>query len=141
MQAALVNFIDLYSQNLAGKNMSIIEPVYCPSIEFIDPAHRVSGLEDLITYFNNMMANVSECRFAIHDVIEQEGSATISWTMHCAHPKLNGGKSYQVAGMSHLCFDERIYYHRDYFDLGSMVYEHIPLLGTVVRKVKEALAR
>jgi hypothetical protein len=30
-----------------------------------------------------------------------------------------------------------VYYHRDYYDAGSMLYEHIPLMGYAIRKIKK----
>ena len=35
----------------------------------------------------------------------------------------------------------KIYYHRDYFDMGAMVYEQLPLLGRIVRKIKQRLGQ
>jgi len=38
--------------------------------------------------------------------------------------------------MSHLKFaDGKVISHRDYFDLGEMLYEHIPLLGGVIKSI------
>lgn len=139
MQGPLAKFIDLYSQDLAGRDMQIIDSVYGSDVEFIDAAHHVNGLDNLVSYFDNVMANVTHCRFEIHDIFEQDNAAAVSWTMHCAHPKLNGGKVYQVPGMSQLRFDDKITYHRDHFDFGAMIYEHIPLLGSIIRKIKGAL--
>jgi hypothetical protein len=31
-------------------------------------------------------------------------------------------------GVSHLKFDDLVYFRRDYYDVGSMLYEHIPVL-------------
>jgi limonene-1,2-epoxide hydrolase len=139
MHTALEKFIALYSQDLAGKDMAIIGDVYSNDIEFIDPAHRVKGIAELTHYFNNTMANVTECRFDIHSINEQAQGAFVTWTMYCAHPKLNKGKTFAVEGVSDLRFADKITYHRDYFDLGAMLYEQVPLLGGIVRKVKHAL--
>ena len=37
--------------------------------------------------------------------------------------------------------DEKIIYHKDYYDLGEMVYEHIPLLGSIIKMIKRRLAK
>ncbi len=31
--------------------------------------------------------------------------------------------------------------HKDYYDLGEMVYEHVPILGFIIRKIKGKLAK
>ncbi len=37
--------------------------------------------------------------------------------------------------------DDSIIYHKDYYDLGEMVYEHVPILGFVIKKIKGKLAK
>ena len=39
-------------------------------------------------------------------------------------------------GVSKLEFNEKIYKHQDFYDLGAMLYEHIPVLGSLVKIIK-----
>ena len=53
-----------------------------------------------------------------------------------------GNKYINVDGITQLkVVDDIIVYHKDYYDLGEMVYEHIPLLGYFVKKIKTRLAK
>jgi hypothetical protein len=57
--------------------------------------------------------------------------------------KLNGGKPFSVEGNSVIVFggpEGKAIYHRDYFDMGEFVYERIPVLGALVRYIKEQMA-
>jgi hypothetical protein len=36
--------------------------------------------------------------------------------------------------------NNRIYYPRDYFDLGAFVYENVPMLGSIIKRIKQRLA-
>ncbi len=85
------------------------------------------------------MSNVSYCRFAITDVVANDSQAFITWTMSFAHPKLNGHKKITLNGVSEIKFDERITYHRDYFDVGSMFYEQVPTFQTIIQALKKRL--
>ena len=60
--------------------------------------------------------------------------------MSYSHPRLAGGGQIDVAGISHIRFDDKINYHRDYYDLGEMLYEHLPAYGWLTRKLKARLA-
>ena len=60
--------------------------------------------------------------------------------MSFTHPKLAGGKAIIVDGATDLRFDEKITYHRDYIDMGQMLYEHIPVLGSAIRYIKKQAA-
>ncbi|XGA80372.1 nuclear transport factor 2 family protein [Halomonas sp. CH40] len=112
--------------------------VYTEDIVFSDPLHTVEGRAALEEYFAGMYANVSECRFRYHHRQRHGETAFVTWTMSFAHPRLAGGKVISVDGCSHLTFadDGRVSRHRDYFDAGAMLYEHVPVLGGLIRLLK-----
>ena len=69
-----------------------------------------------------------------------ENRGSVRWRMFLQHPKLNGGEEIEVKGATFIEYDDRITYQEDYYDLGAMLYEHIAVLGTTVRFVKNRLA-
>jgi steroid delta-isomerase len=54
---------------------------------------------------------------------------------------LNGGKEYVVPGFSQLKFEANglVSEHRDYVDLGDMVYERIPIQGIIISTLKKLM--
>ena len=140
MSPALALFCQEYQQ-LSATNLHVLTDIYAPDIYFADPAHHIQGITDLVAYFDGLFSSVSECRFDIEQVMEQEGEAFVRWKMHFAHPRLNGGKLVSVPGVSHVCFAEKITQHIDYYDLGALLYEQIPLLGGVIRTLKRRLSQ
>lgn len=140
MQPILNQFNDFYQQ-LDANNLGGLTGLYSADVTFCDPVHCLHGLTDLQQYFEQLMQNLDDCRFDIEHTLEQDGEAYVRWIMVFHHPRINKGEAVSVPGISHLKFDQQIYYHRDYFDLGAMLYEHLPLLGTVIRKIKSKLAQ
>lgn len=132
-------FCRIYKE-LGKDNLSQLALIYSDDINFIDGLHNLQGLEQLSDYFVHLYENLLFCHFSIEEVIESEGQASIVWVMHYAHPKINKGKSIFVNGSSHLKFNDKIYYHRDFLDMGQMLYEHLPLLGAVIRTIKKQVA-
>jgi hypothetical protein len=59
--------------------------------------------------------------------------------MHFKHPKL-GNRLISVRGVSHLQISDKIDFHEDFYDMGAMLYEQLPLLGNVTRWLKLRLA-
>ena len=122
-----------------------LEQVYSENIEFRDPLHSIHGLPSLRRYMDGMYDNVISCEFFflaewVNEAgADGKGSACIKWDMIFRHRKLAGGKKIIVRGMSHIRFGERIDYHEDVFDLGSMLYEHIPLMGRIILWLKARL--
>jgi ketosteroid isomerase-like protein len=130
-------FIAIY-QKLNSTNLDLLSEIYSPDIAFTDPMHSINGLVALRHYFANLYSNVKHCQFEISDSYTCGDSAFIYWTMHYAHAKLASGNTISVAGHSKLLFaDDKIVEHRDYFDVGALLYQHIPLLGTVIKFINK----
>ena len=137
---ALERFISVYKQ-LDKNNLTTLGDIYSSDIYFCDPAHQISGLEALITYFSELYQNVENVTFTFGDLILDDQQATLTWQMGVRHPRLNKGQDYSVEGISLLRLNSEglVCYHRDYFDLGALLYERIPLLGSVIIRIKERL--
>ena len=138
MHTIVENFC-LYYKEFNQDSIAGLDSIYDQNAVFEDPIGKVEGLNDLKHHFRKMMSNVSYCRFVITDVVANDGQAFITWTMSFAHPKLNGHKKITVNGVSEIKFDERITHHRDYFDVGSMFYEQVPILKTIIQALKKRL--
>ncbi|MBV7314508.1 nuclear transport factor 2 family protein [Shewanella sp. NIFS-20-20] len=139
-QASLLEaFLALY-QELNKDNLHRLAEVYDQQISFIDPLHSIEGLTQLQHYFAGMYANVESLQFEIASCLTQDNQAAIFWTMHFSHSKLNRGHSIEVKGMTHLRMNDKIIYHRDYFDAGQMLYRHVPLLGSAIKAINRRLA-
>jgi ketosteroid isomerase-like protein len=132
-------FADTYKQ-LTKHTLDLIDSIYHRDIVFEDPAHRVVGLEALQHYFEMLFRNIDTCHFEIDDSYQIGNSGFVTWVMHFSHPKINRGRPIQVDGISRIRFqDDLVIFHRDYFDLGQMIYEHLPLFGFLIRKIKMRL--
>lgn len=129
-------------RDLTLDRIDTLRATYSDDIVFEDPAHRIEGIDRVIAYFKTMYANVNECVFEFEAVIVEENHIVLTWTMHLSHPRLRGGNQIDVAGSSVLQIaGDKVVRHRDYFDLGAMAYEHIPLLGRVVTSIKQRLGQ
>ncbi|WEM45661.1 nuclear transport factor 2 family protein (plasmid) [Photobacterium sp. DA100] len=132
-------FVAIY-QHLDKQDLSGLEEIYHHDVVFEDPAHRVEGYRQLLEYFSRLFDAVEYCSFNITEQLCCGDTAYVQWTMTFQHPKLQSGKKRLVNGCSRLVFAEgKVIYHRDYFDMGEMIYEGIPLLGPIVRQIKARL--
>lgn len=140
MSRELDRVCDFYADfNQAG--LWQLSELYAEGCLFRDPVHAVKGLESLIQYFDRMAASLNFCRFEFHSRIEQEDRAFLSWTMHFSHPRLANGTPLALDGVSELRFaNGKVQFHRDYYDLGAMLYEHLPLLGKLIKFIKSKIA-
>lgn len=143
MSLSTKNLIDEVQQlyrNLHAGNLDRLSQIYSDNVLFIDPFHRIEGLPALKAYFAGLYSNISHCDFQFERVLQDDSAAMIRWTMSLAHPRLNGGRTLHVPGVTELEFTDRITLHRDFFDAGALLYEQVPVIGWAVRRLKERMA-
>jgi len=89
-----------------------------------------------------MFKNLENCSFKFHQTLSNGSDIFLAWTMFLNHPRLRSGETIRVEGASFLkTRNGKIYYHRDYFDMGAMLYEHVPLLGRIIQRIKQGLGQ
>ena len=124
-----------------------LESVYGKDIVFIDPIATHQGIGEVKSYFSNLLTQAQSCKFDIADVFvcskEKDSRSkvthVVNWTMRLTLK--NNSKHITLDGTTQLgVVNDTIIYHKDYYDLGEMVYEHVPILGFVIKKIKGKLA-
>lgn len=113
--------------------------LYTSDIVFKDPIHQLQGIDQLHRYFTGFCTAQMTCRFEFHNQIISTDQAFLQWQMHYRHPRLHGGKLLLLNGSTLIKFHSHIYYHEDFYDMGAMLYQHIPILGWVVKKINAGL--
>ncbi|MGY4533799.1 hypothetical protein ACVW0Y_002932 [Pseudomonas sp. TE3786] len=127
--------------SLDANNLERLSELYSADVRFEDPLHEIHGLAALTRYFHELYANVQELHFQFYGFDQlYPGAGYLRWKMTYRHPRLNGGRQIEVDGCSHLLWRDKVYAHRDYFDAGALLYEHLPLLGRLIRWLKGRLA-
>ncbi len=134
----LLNFRELY-RDFNSDKIALIDEVYDKNIKFSDPVHEVNGLDAVKTYFKNLASNLNYCQFEYLNELHNGDTSYIRWLMIYSHPHLKNGEEFRLNGVSHIQYNEKIYLHEDFFDMGAMIYEHLPLLSSVVNNIKKKL--
>jgi hypothetical protein len=137
----LVNDFKSLYQTLNKSNIhdGLIPKVYRHDIQFKDSFHELDGIDAFTQYCESVYENVIYSTFDFHDEMISDDQAMLTWTMNYAHPKLNGGNNIAVKGASHIRYTDRVYLHQDYIDGGELLYEHIPVLSWVIKKLKSRM--
>ncbi|RUO79251.1 nuclear transport factor 2 family protein [Pseudidiomarina taiwanensis] len=129
-----------FYQDFSMASLASLPAIYAAEVEFVDPVHVTHGLDNLHSYFANTMQNVTHCTFTFSQITESDDGAFLVWEMVFKHPKMKGGKAISVPGVSQLKYqDGKVSWQRDYYDMGAMIYENIPVIGKVVKSIKQRL--
>jgi hypothetical protein len=129
-------------RHLGLNNINALESIYSEDVTFIDPVNTIIGRDAMLKHFQNSYQDVLACRFEFDANVEiiTQGQAFLSWKMTYQHRKLKSKKPIEVNGASYIQFEQRVIWHRDWFDLGQMVYENIPVVSTITGLIKSRLA-
>lgn len=118
-----------------------VTEVYAEDAYFNDTLKEIRGAGDIEDYFLKTLEMATRVDVRFEDLAVSEGNYYFRWEMDVEAPKLNGGEVIRSQGMSHIVFDAngKVAMHRDYWDASSGLFEHVPVLGGMIRWVKGRL--
>ncbi|MGE9550684.1 nuclear transport factor 2 family protein [Erwinia amylovora] len=138
-QTTLTKLVAFY-QTLDAHQLQQLAEIYHTDVCLADPVGEHHTLPVVENYFASLLKNMHYCRFEVSEAHLLDGAALLIWQMVYAHPALQRGAGQRLAGSSYLQFrDDKISFQRDYYDMGAMLYEKIPVLGSVIRQLKKRL--
>ena len=131
-------FKTLYT-TFSSATLDRLPNLYSAYIKFKDPIHQLQGINELDSYFAGFFNTKMDCQFVFVNQIINSDQAFFQWQMHYRHPRLKAGKALTIDGGTLIKFNSHIYYHEDFYDMSAMLYQHIPVLGWVVKKINKSL--
>jgi limonene-1,2-epoxide hydrolase len=132
----LAQFQQLFNKLSTG-NIHDIRDVYSDDVFFQDPFSRVEGIDNLTDYFAGAYDNVISCQFDFGDPVINGRDVCIPWIMRLRHKRIRNGHQVNVDGISQLkIYGGKVTSHRDYFDVGQLLYENLPFLGKAIRWIR-----
>jgi hypothetical protein len=133
--------VSYFFENLTKDKMHLVDEFYHADVDFIDPVGQLKGAQKMKKYYEQMYVNVKTIKFEFSQFIESSDMIVGIWKMTLVTDKLNSGEPIVVDGNSVIRFDSsgKAIYHRDYFDMGAFIYEHIPMVGFVVKKIRNRM--
>ncbi|MDS4043172.1 MAG: nuclear transport factor 2 family protein [Candidatus Competibacter sp.] len=140
MSGSLDRFKTVFNQ-LNRDNLPLLGEIYTSDVRFRDPVHALDGLPALRNYYGRLYVGVVSCHFDFEAEVIQGQQGMLAWVMRFQHARFRAGETLGLRGASHLQFldDGRVHYHRDYFDMGEFIYERVPVLGGIIRAIKNRL--
>lgn len=135
--------IRTFFNTLSKDSIDLVDEFYDADVLFRDPIEEIRGIKDMKTYYASMYKNVRSITFQFQEIYSKEDSSVAVWVMTFEAEGLNSGKAIKVEGTSRMIFHpdtDKVVFHQDYFDVGQMVYEYVPVLGGMIRFVKGRMA-
>ena len=138
-----VDALVLAFEKLSPADLSTLGNWYATDARFKDPFKEVQGVAAIEAIFAHMFDSLHEPRFVVTERIVQGTQCFLVWDFLFRFKTMDSAKTQCIRGGSHLQFVPtqagtwRISLHRDYWDAAEELYEKLPLLGGLMRWLKQ----
>ena len=128
-------------ETMSADDLARLDQWYTPDVRFRDPFNDVRGTDGIRRILEHMYESCAEARFEVHEQAASGDVGLLSWSFHFRLRRFSPGQARRIDGMSRvlLAEDGRVSEHVDHWDAAAQVYEQLPLLGALLRRVRRRL--
>jgi SnoaL-like domain len=139
--ARIQPFVKLYNQLEGNALADNIAKAYAEKLYFNDTVVTLHERKKLQKYLHHTQKTLDAMSFEVLETYEKKNDVLVRWSMRTQFTILGQHRDVQSLGISHLRFnnDGKIVLHQDYWDSTQGFYQHIPLIGGLLRWIKNGL--
>jgi len=118
-----------------------VPEIYAPDARFKDPFSDFRGHDHLQRMFTAMLRDVRGYGLVVDAKVRDGQTGWMKWTMH-GHVRALGREEWTVTGTSIVRFNDagQVTEHVDYWDAASQMYERLPVIGWILRRIRARFA-
>lgn len=133
----LEHYIDAFEQ-LSPDSLDALLERFSQEARFVDPFNDVRGREAIGAVFAHMFDQCERPVFRVDEAVSGDGTSYLRWTFEFGPAR----RRRTIRGVSRVSFDPDglVGEHIDYWDPASQLYETIPLLGGLLRRLRRRLS-
>lgn len=140
--ADAVGRIQRYYENVTQDSVDALTGrLYSADAYLCDTLHIARGAEQIEAYFLKTAERVSVMEVTILGYSASGPEVYTRWRMTIAADALDDGRPVTTYGISHLRFDHegKVILHQDFWDASAGFFEHLPVLGGIIQRVRGGL--
>ncbi len=134
--------LEAYFAEMTGTSVrDDTQAVYAPTAYLNDNLVYIEGAADIESYFLHSTGDTDTVSVKFLDVAKSGPDYFVRWRMTIRNQRLKKGEPLMSYGMTHFRFDDqgRVLMHKDFWDAATGLYEHLPVVGGMVRFVRGRL--
>lgn len=138
MREAAARVVDFF-ETLSPASLAQLGALYTPQAYFKDPFNEVSTLADIRQIFSHMYETLEQPHFGVTGCIVDGAQCFLTWEFKFRFKSYDRRTDQTVRGGSHLKFNAQglVEFHRDYWDAAEELYEKLPVVGSLMRWLKQ----
>jgi SnoaL-like domain len=141
-QAALARFAEFFADFSPSKVDVLLPKTYADDVWFNDTLKTIHGRAALGEYLQHSASAVDACTVQVKETLRNSiGDYFVRWTMTIRFKRFKRGVDTHTIGISHIRFNQQglVNLHQDYWDSTAGIFEHVPVLGWLIGKIKRKL--
>ena len=136
-QHALNSYIIFFEQ-MKREDLVRLPEFFADQARFKDPFNDVTGIEQINKVFHHMFEVLDTPKFIIDEAVLESDVAYIKWNFTGA----SNAKQLKLVGLSRVVFNDRglVSEHVDYWDASEQFYMKLPVIGSILRFIRNKAA-
>ena len=138
---AFQQYLDCFAELTPTSLHSKLAPLLHDQIEFKDPFNHARNKADTLAIFEHMFATVHHPKFEILHACQEGRTGYVHWrfSFYASH---KAKEASVLQGLSQIEMDDNgtICKHIDYWDPAEQIYQHLPLIGSVLKLIRRKLS-
>lgn len=128
-----------YFETLTPQSVADLPKYYAPDCRFRDPFNDVQGIPAVTAIFDHMFERLDAPRFIVGDRVVDGSRVLLTWDFEFRFRNWRPQTTQRIHGASLISFDAAglVAVHRDYWDVAEELYEKLPLVGMLMRLLKQ----
>lgn len=135
------SFGKIFTDLKTGATEENIRSVYADKLYFNDTFKIIDNVDELVDYLVETANHVDRTTVEILDVVKGNNDYFVKWSMRMEFKVKGKAVDSLSLGISQLRFNETgmIVFQQDYWDSSEAFFEHLPLIGRIVKSIKAKL--
>ncbi len=141
-EAAMLQRLQEYFASMDAASVATrTTSVYAADAVLYDNLAVVYGVDDIEAYFTKAVTEADGLQVSFQQVARAGDDFYVRWQMAIASEALSPGDPLVSYGVTHFRFDAdgRVILHRDFWDAASGLYEHLPVAGGLIYRLRNLL--
>ncbi|MFP4281128.1 MAG: nuclear transport factor 2 family protein [Opitutales bacterium] len=137
-EAAIERFRRFFSDLTVDRVEEECARVYARDAILHDTLVTHQGIDEILPYFRSTAERAAGVNVTIDRTVRDGSDYFIQWTMDITWKGFGKGRTTRSVGMSHLRFNAagEVVLHHDFWDSTSGFFEHLPVIGGLLRWIK-----
>ncbi|AUZ84383.1 hypothetical protein CDW43_07225 [Methylophaga nitratireducenticrescens] len=137
----ITGFMRIFNRIQHGELAKIVHENYTEQLYFNDTFRTITDRNELVDYLQQTGQQVDWLEAQVQDVARGEHDFYVRWIMRLQFTVMGKQVNSESIGISQLRFNKQgqIIFHQDFWDGVDGFYQHLPIIGYLLRKIREKL--